>query len=113
MAKNVYTTYELAKDMAEERMNELEQDIFICSVNYPSGKEFILKTYSELMSCANWLYMVELPFKHQFNTKGNAVRESKRFAKKMDKEIEVEKITYEENGYNKFSHYTLCLTSPQ
>lgn len=110
MAGNVYSTYELAKAMAHERMKELEQDIYICRTEFKSGEEFTLKTRSEMMSCASYLYIVQIPFKHKFKKRDNALRESKAFEYKLGKPVIIEKHTYEENGYNKFSHYSLCST---
>ena len=108
MAGNVYSNYSLAKNMAEERMGELEQDIFICKVNYHSGQEFVLRTKDEMMRLGDCLYHQQLPFRHKFNTWDNAVRESKKFRKKLKKKIRIDKITTEDKGYELFSHYALC-----
>ena len=110
MAGNVYSTYELAKDMAEERMVELEQDIFICHTKYRSGEEFVLKVKDEMMNCGDYLYVQKLPFNHRFKKRDNALRELKRFEVKLNKPVMIEKHTYEENGYIKFSHFSLCST---
>ena len=110
MAGNVYSTYELAKSMAQERMKELECDIFICPSNYKSGKEFILKVRGDMMDCATYLYMLELPFNHRFKNKHNVKREANRLSVKLDKKIIIKRHTFEENGYNKFSHFSLCST---
>ena len=82
MAGNVYSTYETAKEMAGERMKELEQDIFICKSKYKSGEEFTLKTIGEMMACNVHLHIIRLPFRHHFATRGNAEREASRFASK-------------------------------
>ncbi len=108
MAGNVYSTYGLAKKMAEERLKELESDIFICHSKYRSGEEFILKTRGEVFG--DYLYMLQLPFNHHFKKRDNALRESKQFEEKLGKPVMIEKITYEENGYIKLSHYALCST---
>ena len=110
MAGNVYSTYELAKEMAQERMKELEQDIFICSCKYKSGQEFVLKIRSEMMSGADYLYMLKIPFNHRFKNKHNVAREAERFSKELNNYVAIQRHTYEENGYNKFSHFTLCST---
>lgn len=110
MAGNVYSTYDLAKEKAEERMKELETDIFICRTKFNSGEEYTLKTRDELISHASFIYMVQLPFHHRFANRDNAIREASIFEKKMDRKVMIEKHTYEENGYNIFSHYSLCLT---
>ena len=114
MAGNVYSTYELAKAMAEERMTELEQDIFICQSSYKSGVEFTLKTKDEL-TCNNYLYMLELPFKHRFKKKENAEREAGKFASKRGKPVYFDKKTSIEHGYTIIKYYYLthiekCLT---
>lgn len=110
MAGNVYSTYELAKTMAQERMKELEQDIFICLCEFQSGNEFTLKIRGEMMNGGGYLYMLKLPFSHRFKNKKNAEREAARFSKKLDKRVKPKRYTYEENGYNKFSHFSLCST---
>ena len=110
MAGNVYSTYDLAKVKAQERMIELEQDIFICSCEYKSGKEFVLKTRKEMMNGGSYLHIVLLPFNHKFKDKHNAVREADKFAKQLKKVVTIKRNTYEENGYSKFSHFSLCLT---
>lgn len=110
MTGSVYSTYELAKDMAEDRMKELEQDIFICHTKYRSGEEFVLKIRDEMMNCSSYLYMQKLPFNHRFKNKHNVAREAERFSKEMGNYIAIERHTYEENGYNKFSHFSLCST---
>ena len=110
MAGNVYSTYELAKKMAQERMKELEEDIFICSCNYKSGKEFVLKIRGDMMNGSDYLYMLELPFNHKFKNKHNVAREAKRLSTKINKGVTIQRHTYEENGYHKFSHFSLCST---
>ena len=110
MAGNVYSNYPLAKDMAEERMDELEQDVFICKVNYHSGNEFVLRTKDEMMRDGDFLYHQMLPFKHKFTFRDNALREAKKFAKKLKKRVLIDRVTYTEKGYEKISHHILCLT---
>lgn len=110
MAGNVYSTYELAKEMAQERMKELECDIFICLCEYPSGDEFTLNTQGDMMSSGSYLYALKLPFNHKFKNKYNAAREAEKFTKELDTKVTIQRNTYEENGYNKFSHFTLCST---
>jgi len=110
MTGSVYSTYELARDMAEDKMDELEEDIFICSCNYKSGKEFVLKTRGQMMTGGDYLHMVKLPFNHRFRNKHNVAREAERFSKELNKYVSIHRHTYEENGYDKFSHFTLCLT---
>lgn len=106
MAGNVYSTYELAREKAQERMKELEQDIFICHSKYKSGEEFILKTRDEL-TCTTYLYMLALPFRHRFGNKSNAERESGIFASKKGKPVYVKKKTEKVNGYDIIKHYYL------
>ena len=114
MANNVYSNYELAKTMAEERMKELEQDIFICKSKFQSGEEFTLKTIDEMMDCNTHLHVISLPFRHRFVTKKNAEREASKFTSKKGVPIYVKKRTEVENGYIKIKHYYLthkeCLT---
>ena len=110
MAGNVYSTYELAREMAEERMKELEQDILICRTKFISGEEFTLKTRDEMMQCSDYLYMVQIPFNHHFKKRDNALRESRVFEEKLGKSVMIEKITYEQNGYTLTSHFALCST---
>lgn len=112
MANNVYSTYELAKKMAEERQRELEQDIFICESRYLSGKEFTLKTRDQLMKCSDFLYMLPLPFRHHFSTKKAAEREADVFASKKGRPVYVKKKTKIENGYEKILHYYLTYKEP-
>ena len=108
MAGNVYSSYELAKIMAEERMKELETDIFICRSKFKSGEEFILRPRSEMAECNSYLHVIQLPFNFRFRDKLHALRESKVFEQKTGKPVMIERHTYEENGYNKFSHFQLC-----
>ena len=111
MAGNVYSTYELAREKAVERMTELETDIFICNCKFKSGQEFTLKTRHEIMGM-NYLYMVGVPFRHHFKDKKNAEREASIFVSKSGKPVYVCKKTYEENGYIKTSHYYLTHKEP-
>lgn len=109
MAGIVYTTYEIAKEKALEKMEELEQDIFICSSRYPSGEEFILKTRYELMFCTKWLYIQEIPVDYKFKNRENAEREAMIKRKKTGKRfILIDTIRIKQNGYNNLSHYELC-----
>ena len=110
MAGNVYSTYELAKKMAEERMRELEQDIFICSSKYQSGREFTLKTRDQVFG--DYLYAQMLPFIHHFKSKSNAEREAGVFASKIGKPVYFDKRTELVNGYNKIKHYYLTHVEP-
>ena len=108
MAGNVYSTYDLAKKKAHERMKELETDIFICRSKYQSGEEFALKTKKEVRECGTYLHIIKLPFGHHFKNKHNALREARRFEEELGKPVRIQKHTYEENGYTLFSHFTLC-----
>jgi hypothetical protein len=111
MVGNVYSNYELAKEMAEEKMREIEQDVFICHSKYQSGEEFVLKTRDQL-SCNSYLYMVSLPFKHRFANKQNAEREAGIFASKKGRPVYVKPRTYIQNGYKKIKHYYLTYKEP-
>lgn len=109
MAGIVYATYEIAKEKAIEKMEELEQDIFICLSHYPSGNEYILKTRNELMFCSKWLRIIEIPIDFKFTNKENAEREARMIRKKTGKKyILIDTVKIKQNGYNKFSHYELC-----
>lgn len=112
MTGNVYSTYELARDKAQEKLKELEQDIFICSCSYKSGKEFVLKIRDEMMNGADYLHMVKLPFKHHFKSKSNAEREAEIFASKKGVPIYVGKKTDLVKGYNNIAHYFLTKKEP-
>lgn len=112
MAGNVYSTYELAKKMAEERMDELEQDIFICKSIFKSGEEFTLKTRNELIGHKNYLYMVALSFRHKFRDKQNAEREADIFTSKKGLPTYVKKKTEIENGYVRIKYYYLTHKEP-
>ena len=106
----VYTTYELAKEKAIEMMEELEQDIFICSTKFPSGEEFVLKTCNELMHCTKWLYLQEVPIDHKFINKDNAINAGRKIREKQRKRfILVDTVRKRKNGYSNISHYELCL----
>ena len=114
MAGNVYSTYEMAKEMAEERQGELEQDIFICPSKYKSGNEFLLKTREQVFG--DYLYMLAIPFRHHYKDKQNAIREADMFVSKKGRPVYV-KPKYEiQNGYKMTIYHYLtykepCLTS--
>ena len=109
MVGNVYSTYELAREKAVDKMIEEEQDIFICRCTYKSGEEFILKTRRQMISGGDYLYVVKLPFDHMFKEERNAIREAGRFSQEKGRDITIQKHCFKENGYNKFSHFSLCL----
>lgn len=113
MANNVYSDYETAKEMAEEKMKELECDIFICKSKFQSGEEFTLKTIDE-MSCSTYLHIISLPFRHHFVLKKNAEREASKFISKKGVSVYVNKKTEIVNGYVTIKYYYLthkeCLT---
>jgi len=111
MVGNVYSTYELAKKKAYEKLRELEQDVFICGSKYKSGEEFTLRTRDEL-SCGAYLYMLALPFKHRFNNKNNANREADIFASKEMKAVYVDKMIEKINGYDIIKYYYLTYKKP-
>ena len=108
IARNVYTEYEMARRNAIHKMNLDEQDIFVCQVKFPSGVEFVLKTECEMISGGEFLYHLRIPFRHKFNCKHAAVRESGKF-ETPGKPVGVERHTITEGGYEKTSHYSLCL----
>jgi len=111
MAGNVYSTYEMAKEKAQERLIELEQDIFICKSTYLSGEEFILKTRDDL-TCRTHIYMVEVPFRHHFADKKNAEREASVFASKKGRPVYVKKKVEVKNGYPFTKYYYLTYKEP-
>ncbi len=106
MTGNVYSTYDLAKDKAPEKLGELEQDIFICKSKYLSGEEFTLKTRDEL-TCSTYLYMLALPFRHRFRNKDNARREAGVFASKKGRPVYVKKKIEKQNGYDIIKYHYL------
>ena len=110
MAGNVYSTYELAREKAEERMKELEQDIFICCSKFASGQEFTLKTRNQVLG--DYLYMLELPFRHRFQDKKNAEREASMFASKKGRPVYVKRRTETINGYVVTKHFYLTYKEP-
>ena len=105
MAGNVYSTYEKAKEMAEDRQRELETDIFICPCKYKSGKEFVLKTRDQVFG--GYLYMLELPFRHHFKDKTNANREADIFTSKKGRPVYMKKKINIMNGYPVISYFYL------
>ena len=109
--RNVYSTYELAKERAKDKMREIEQDIFICHSKYKSGEEFTLKTRDEL-TCNAYLYMVALPFKYRFRQKKNAKREADVFASKKGKPVYFDKKIETMNGYPIIKYYYLTYIEP-
>jgi len=111
MAGNVYSSYELAREKANERMKELETDIFICLCKYKSGQEFTLKTRYEIMG-TNYLYMVALPFRYHFEEKANAIREADMFASKRGRPVYYDKKTAIESGYVVTKYYYLTYKEP-
>lgn len=111
MANNVYSNYELARFKAEERMKELETDIFICESRYLSGREFVLKTREEL-KCNSYLYMRMLPFRHRFIDKDNAKREAEVYASRKGRPVYVNKKIVVQNGYDIIKYYYLTYIEP-
>jgi len=111
MVGNVYSTYDLAKEKAIDKMNELEQDVFICHSKYISGEEFTLKTRDEL-TCNNYLYMVEIPFRHRFKDKSNAQREASIFASKKGRPVYIKPRRKIISGYDIIQHYYLTYIEP-
>lgn len=112
MAGNVYSTYELAREMAHERMKELEQDIFICKSKFHSGEEFTLKTRGEMMKCNSYLHVISLPFRYHFTTKKNAQREASRFISEKGVPVYVDKKTEIVNGYVVTKYFYLTHKEP-
>jgi len=112
MTGRIFSTYELAREKANDRLKDVEQDIFICSCCYRSGQEFILKTRDELVRNGDFLYHLRLPFKHRFKIKENAEREAEKFASNSGKPVYVRKKTTTENGYVKILYYYLTYKAP-
>jgi len=110
MAGNVYSTYELAKEMAEERQGELEQDIFICPCKYKSGKEFLLKTRCQVFG--DYLYMLAIPFRHHYKLKANAISEADMFRSKKGRPVYVKTKRKTINGYDTILYYYLTYIEP-
>jgi len=111
MAGNVYSTYEMAKEKAEERMKELETDIFICESRYLSGREFVLKTRDELKH-NSYLYILMLPFRHRFMDKDNAKREASIYASRKGKPVYTDKKVVVEKGYEIIKYHYLTYREP-
>ena len=112
MAGNVYSNYELAREMANERMQELETDIFICRSQFKSGEEFTLKTRYEMGRCTNYIYHLELPFRFHFKNKKNADRESEVFASKKGRPVYFNRKTNIESGYVVTKYFYLTYKEP-
>ena len=100
----------MAKEMAEERQGELEQDIFICPSRYKSGREFLLKTRGQVFG--DYLYMLAIPFRHHYKNKANATREADMFRSKKGRPVYVKKKIKIINGYPFMDYYYLTYNEP-
>ena len=104
----VFSNLELAIDNAQDVVDLIERDLYLCRVSYPSGEEYVLKPHLPLgFTCLNCF---RLNFKHHFKTKPSAERAAKIFGARMGVNIDVDTVTYKENNYDFISHYELCLT---
>jgi len=103
----VYSKYELAINAAQQRVDDLERDLYLCCVNYPSGCEFVLK--DKLPKGFSYIEKIDLPFNHNFRLQKNALREAYKFEAMMGITVKVERKTVKQNGYTRTSHYKLCL----
>lgn len=103
----VFSNYGLAINKAQEWCNELERDLYLCLVKYPSGEEFVLK--DKIPKGFSYLEKIEIPFDHCFKNQKNALREAYKFESMMGVPVKVERKTIKQNGYIRTSHYKLCL----
>jgi len=103
----VYSDYNLAVNSAITQVQKQENDLYLCLVTYPSGREFVLKP--ELPEGFSYLECFQLPFHHHFKSNMKAVRAANIFEERMGRKIEIVPRTYIQNGYKRTSHYELCL----
>ena len=107
----VYSKYELAVEQAHDMVRREECDLYLCSVKYPSGEEFVLRK-SIIPGAASCLDCFRLPFHHHFRTAHSAVRAAKIFGSRMGRHITVDRKTVFDHVYrvNRTLHFKLCLT---
>ena len=106
---DVYSCLDTAKDMAQDRIESLETDIYICEVCYKSGKEYVFKTRDEIKF--GYLMCLQISINHKFLCKENAIREGGAMKKRLNKRfVFVDTIKQVDKGYETISHYKLCST---
>lgn len=104
---DVYSCLEVAQDMAHDRIEQLETDIYICEVSYHSGKEYVFKTRDEIKF--GYLMCLHISINHHFVSKENAMREALAMKNRLKKKcIFVDTIKQVEKGYETISHYKIC-----
>ena len=101
----VYSSYELAIESAQDKVEELECDLYLCEVNHPSGKEYTLKR--SICEGFSYLKYFELPFKHHFVTEKSARKASKVVEKKRGKKIGVRAKYETVKGYKVLLYFYL------
>ena len=106
---DVYSCLQTAKNMAADRAEQLETDIYICEVGYHSGREYVFKTREQLKF--GHLICLHISIHHKFKDKDNAIREGRAMKKRLGKRfIFVDTIKQVDKGYETISHYKLCST---
>lgn len=107
MVNVAYSTPDEAVKKGLEYFYEIEQNVYVCSISYPSGVEYHLK--KKIVSECNCIKKYELTDKHKFRELSNALKAVNYF-KELGRRFCV-KRKYEENkSYLFVKYYYLCST---
>lgn len=108
----VRSNIEDAKEAADNLFLEIEEDIYVTSVSYPSGVEFHIKTRSDtFLNSPKIIYSVKLKKSHKFATRNNAEKGRRYFEAQTGEELIIKRRYETIKGYRNVKYYYLCLKS--
>ena len=107
MVNICYQDKENAIEFGNDYFQEIEENVYVCSVTYPSGIEYHLKLEKDIVSETNCIKKYEITSKKRFNELKNAIKAISYF-KKKGKRMQVKKHFETTGGYKFVKYYYLC-----
>ena len=105
----VYSNPDLAIRQAKEYFSEVEENVYVCPVKYPSGVEYHLKLNKDVINGCSLITKYELESTHHFKKLPNAMNAISYF-RKMGKRYIIKKKIDDSGPYKEIKYYYLCST---
>lgn len=103
----VFSDPQLAIDSGLDYFNKEEENVYVCTVEYPSGVEYHLRKEPDIITEESCIKKYILTPRHRFVTLNNAMKAVKHFRKRGLRYC-VKRKRKEVNGYKFIKYYYLC-----
>ena len=104
----VFSDPQLAIDSGLDYFQKEEENVYVCTVDYPSGVEYHLRKEHDIITEEGVIKKYILTPRHKFRTLLNAMKAVSYFRKRRGLRYCVKRRREVKNGYKFVKYYFLC-----